>query len=244
MILRPHSLALVALLLILLGPAPALAECSIGRTITRHIAPAKAQLEMGLAGCSRPQHAWFEWGTTPNLLDWLRKDADFYPFNGQTRREATLEGLRPQTTYYYRGKARFDDGTIVTGTIESFATIRPTTIVPECKYDATTSEQFAGTDPRYIGREGLFVKFECNSQGFGGIVRFSVSEDSHLANARLKDRGAFLERAVPLYLPMSLFLPYDEFPNDTTLYVQAEVENILGKSSSEIVKVTLHRPKN
>lgn len=47
---------------------------------------------------------------------------------------------------------------------------------------------------------------------------------------------------VALYLPTGVFLPYDEYPDDTTLYVQAIAENNLGVGpGSEIVKVVLKR---
>lgn len=165
--------AAIAAFLALTSTASVGAQCSLSAE-SNDVAPTRADLYARLPLCEKPEHTWFTWGVNADLSGALR--ADSTEFHEPGFAIATIKGLEPQTTYYFRAHARLKDGSIHASGIEFFKTIAPTSIRANCRPDSQESLRFRGTIPRYIGRDGLSVAFKCSNAGFHGFVRFRVSK--------------------------------------------------------------------
>ncbi|HZP98562.1 MAG TPA: hypothetical protein VFB13_03420 [Reyranella sp.] len=235
-------------LLALFGALPARAGedgCTSLSVGVWDIGPTKADLSLDLDRCLPPQQQWFEVGTKPDLADALRIDAVPHIYPTGFGANLKLGELSPRTTYYVRGMVRWPapSNFKITGEIRSFRTIAATDIRPECKFESQETKQLDINAPRWIGRYGVEVNYRCYFNGLIGIAHYMVSHDPRMTGAReiFKDNSGTRPPPAIAY-PMAFFLPSDEYPDDTTLYVQAIPENNLGVGPpSEIVKVVLRR---
>ena len=190
-----------------LGTAQARPECNVWRTLSRYVAPTTAYLETNLNSCAHPDDVWFEMATSPDLVGarWI-----FAPyFAAGATFETKVEGLKPETTYYFRTQARWAAGGTLTGAIESFRTPASADVLePKCWYLSQEPKHHDRLHPPYTGQDGLTVDFRCNGFGYQMIMRILVGRDPAMAGATVRASDAF-HKGLPLDLPISVFLPYD-----------------------------------
>lgn len=229
---------LAPFVLLVLAAAAAHAECAISQASGVNIEATTAHFSMELKGCAKPTQAWFEWGTRPDLADATRVEAALFIENWTGPQ---LRGLAPESTYYFRPYARFADGAVVAGKTASLKTQRDAQAFAECRYDGQDYRQYAGTDPRYVGRDGIALNLQCNRLALGGVLRLKLSPNADMAGARVQTAETLPERSEYNFFRHGFFLSFDEFPDGTILYVEAELEKNGIVTRDKIVKAVLKR---
>lgn len=218
-----------------IASAPASAQCRLEQTFAERVAPTKADLDSTFVGCGAFREAWFDVATDPSFAGAVRVKTwryDSNSNNGLLRGTAT--GLMPQTLHYFRAHLRTSTGDVLVDEGQPFRTPALSDVVgPECRHENRVPRIFNG-------RDGIQIKLQCNSHGYGGVLYFLVGTAADMADARQVGTDGFF-KALPFEIPFSFFLAYDDYPDGAIVHVQVRVENNVGSAHSEIVAVTLNR---
>ena len=231
--LRLMRAALAGLVGLLAAAGTAAAQApSVDRTFATEVTGDHAVLNANTNDGGAPSHSWFDFGTGPDLSNASRQGESREPRGyGGIQIHAFLNGLRPNTTYYFRAHMQTPFGNS-TGSIESFRTVAAAAAAPPSI--SFTSKAFE----RWDRWNGWRLDFLVQAHGVGGRGYAVWSTDPGMANAQVVRDPQWPGgmRDVPWTgEEMHIFCPHDLFPDNKTIYVRAIVETSAGKSQSDVV---------
>lgn len=210
--------------------APATAQDApptIARAWDSRVGPIAASLSMEINDLGQPARTWFEYGTDPGLQGSTvvgeRRDVQAY---GRRQSHATLGGLTPGTTYYYRAHVRTPVGAAASP-IRSFRTSEGDT-------NPAPSVSLSSRTPR---GGGWILSFVGDGRGLGGKLYALWSTSPDMANAQRR----FEVNLQPGPVGQQFHPQFNDrdAPAGSTIYVQGVIETPGGTARTEVVSVVI-----
>lgn len=198
-----------------LGIALAASPPVIERVWSWNVGPTTAGLSMSYKNFGQNSRVWFEISTQPNMANAKREAERVVGPSAGSQGHADLNGLKPDTIYYYRAFIRNYDGEVYSG-IAQFKTAagaekRP----PEVSLLSDS-----------VDSSGISFTFSCDAKGSEGscVARWSTSANMSGAH----DFASIHLGAAPGGTAMHGRVSNSGVPDNTRIYVQAEARNANG----------------
>lgn len=204
-----------------MGISPAASPPTIDRIWSWNIGATTAGLSMSFRNQDQNSRVWFEYSTDRSLSGATRAGEKVVsPVSGGVQAHATLSGLQPNTVYFFRGFVRNYDGEIHSG-IDSFRTAagdsRPPAVGIQSARQTGSSIEFSFTCDNN-GPAATCVAFWSTSPGMSGkheLVRSTIA-------------------AGPTGSMMHATFRNSTVPDDTRIYVQAEITSPNGTAKTAV----------
>jgi hypothetical protein len=188
---------------------------NIGRTTASLILTPK---DSGL-----PMRAWIEYSTNSNLSG-AEKVGERLTTSTPSQIHAALTGLKPNTTYYFRGFARNADGESETP-IQKFTTLAQAQL-PMVEF---------GGNPTYGAKE-LSIPFVCKGNGEeADCVAMWSTSPSMSGERELTRRHVSGGIGSMMHGPF----PLSSVPDNTKIYVQGTIKNAVGKAQTPVKEILI-----
>lgn len=174
-----------------------------------------------------PSRSWFEVSKNADLSGAMtagenRREQGY----GSVQSHATLNGLTPGTTYYYRAYVSSPAGK-GQSTIATFKT--QAAAPPKAPGVSFISASYQGSS--------YLISYAAEGYGVGGTFYLLVSKSSSLAGAQRIGQGSFPASSVGQAFHSALKL--SDYPDKTMLYYQAVAETAGGTTKSPIRSVEI-----